>query len=144
MTYENPRAGNSTTTEELYIGFRKKPTTLEAVLVTQECAPLTYKKNAGREPGSRYRMIDVKSGGGVYLLYQEGAGINADFSPARHEGNIAAILRVNITTGIIQGRGDKSLVEMRDSLVAYVLDTYGASAGAFVYFPQPVAKRETA
>ena len=140
----NPEQKTSAVTENEYIGFRKKPANLEATLAKQECVPLRYKKNAGRESGDRYRAIDVRSGGGVYILYQEGAGINPNYSSARHEGNIAAVLKINITTGIIQGSSDKTLVDMRDTLIAYVLDTYRASAGAFVYLPQPAAKQESA
>ncbi|MBI5002922.1 hypothetical protein HZC31_06025 [Candidatus Woesearchaeota archaeon] len=131
-------------TEQQYIGFRKKPANLETTLAKQECVPLTHKKNAGREPGSRYRLVDPKTFGIVYVLYQEGASINPDYSPSREEGNIAAVLQINITTGIIPGLSDQPLVDMRDTLVAYVLDMYRASAGAFVYFPQPAAKQETA
>lgn len=144
MTTVNDEQGKRTVTEEQYIGFRRKPANLEATLAKQECLPHTYKKNAGREPGDRYRAIDVRTGGGVYILYQEGENLNPEYSPARHEGNIAAVLKMNITTGIIPGSSDKTLVDMRDTLVAYVLDMYRASAGAFVYLPQPAVKQETA
>ncbi len=144
MTTVNEKQGHRTTTEELYIGFRKRLPNLEAVLAIQNCTPLIYKNNTGREPGNRYRQIDVNSGGGVYLLYQEGIDINATYFPERYEGNIIAVLKLNITTGIISSSNDRSLVDMRDSLVVYLLDTYGASAGAFVYILQSAAKQETA
>ena len=144
MTTVNDGQGKRAITEEQYIGFRNKPANLEATLAKQECVPFTHKKNAGREPGNRYKAIDVKTGGGVYVLYQEGAGIKPEYSPARYEGNIAAILKVDITTGIIQGSSDRTLVERRDLLVAHVLDTYQVSADAFVYVPQPAIKEKSA
>ncbi len=133
-----------TTTEYQYLGFRKKPAKLEEVLASQSCVSFKYQRNVGREPGKRYRSFDPRTGGSVYVLYQEGENINPDYFPGRYEGNIAAVLKVDITTGIISGLSDQSLVDTRDSLVAYLLDTYRASAGAFVYLPQPMAKQETA
>ena len=144
MTTVNEDQGKRTITEEQYIGFRKKPANLEATLAKQECVPFRYKKNAGREQGDRYRLTNIRTGGGVYVLYQEGEDINPEYSPSRYEGNAAAILKINITTGIISGSSDQPLIDTRDSLVAYVLDMYRASAGAFVYVPQPAVKQESA
>lgn len=144
MTTIHKEQKNRAVTEEQYIGFRKKPKDLETMLVRKECIPYSFRKSSGREQGSRYKTTDSKTGGCVYLLYQDGEQINPLYSPQRTEGNIEAVLKISITTGIIPGSSDRTLVNLRDTLVTHVLDTYRASAGAFDYIPQSEVKRETA
>jgi hypothetical protein len=138
---ENNENKGGKVTEEQSIGFRRRPTTLAETLKEKGFSPFEFKRKAGREPGSRYRAMTRH--GNMYVLYQDGEQMNPHYQPARDDGDIAALVRVEITTGIISGSRDKPLIDARDSLVEHLLETY-SSAGAFFYVPNPASRRETA
>ncbi len=142
MTNEDNESGKTSVTEEQFIGFQRKPANLGEILGEKEFLPFQYKMKTGREPGIRYRRI-TQDGGSVYVLYQEGDQMNPHYRPARDDEDIAALVLIDITTGILVGRSDKSLIDACDSLVRHLLETY-SSAGAFVYIPNPASRREIA
>lgn len=145
MTTVNDTIGKTSVTEEQFIGFQKKPTNLAATLIDERIgySLFHFKRKGGREPGDRYRKITC-NGGSVYVLYQEGDQMNPHHMPGRDYGDIAALVRIEITTGIISGSNDRPLIDARDSLVEHIVDRYSTSAGAFVYVPNPASRRETA
>ncbi|MEK6920291.1 MAG: hypothetical protein AABX82_00290, partial [Nanoarchaeota archaeon] len=135
MTTENGYVRKTSVTEEHFIGFRRKPTNLAETLTKKGCSDFKYRSMAGREPGSRYQASTLH--GKIYTLYQVGDQMNPHYMPGRDDGDIAALLKVNITTRIISGSSDQPLIDARDSLVEHIVDRYRTSAGAFVYVANP-------
>ena len=143
MTNDNEGIGKRSTTEYQYVGFRTVPDDLEKSLEKCGCEPKKFKKgNTWREKGKRYTCIEPNIY--VSLLYQQGEEISPNSMPSKDEGNIAALVKINISTGIIACIPDQPTIDARNALVTFLLDTYRDSAGAFFYSPNSNAKRETA
>ena len=125
-----------------YIGLLKPVTDLEEILFPDPHR-FDVRKFKDQRPGMHYIGIDFKTGetgrtgGNVYVDYYEGTDIPLNSSPSRKEGNIAALITVETMLNLIPGQDERTLIEKYNDTIIFLLDTYRASHGAFVYEPTP-------
>lgn len=148
MTNGKAHISEGITTEWQYVGFRRVPVTLDMSLREYGCTLREFKKGkAWREKGKVYKYTEPTTLGMVTLLYQQGKEMSPDSMPTseyREERDIAALIKIEITTGILSSVSDEPTICARDALVTFLQNTYRTSAGAFFYFPESSVKRETA